>query len=100
MNKLIKIIKKMPLKFQHWIRSTAHAWEFQTTKLVIDEPSIIHLIQNTDSPNFEEFDIRLDNMKKKWKTYDCELQQLDVIRSLREFQFKNKLEKNKIESIK
>ena len=92
--KLINIIKKMPLRFQHWVRRTAQAWEYQTNQLVITDPKAILLIENTDNPDFVEFHKRLNLMRNKWGIYDCELEQLAVLCSLREFQKGRKMERS------
>ena len=78
---MLKFIGFLPLSLRHKIRAWALSFEHFTSKMVMDE-SILMLIENTDSPDFVEFDKKLEAMRKRWGIYDADLEGLAVVRRL------------------
>ena len=92
----LKIAKKLPLKWKQFIRQQALMIECWSTKLVIDDDELIQLIENCETPNYQEFDKRLKNAQTKWKIHDNELAGLGVTRRFNEFK---RTHENKFKSI-
>ena len=90
----------MKLFFQRKIRKFAQWLEYETTKWVVPCSSqLCCLIENTDKPNFVEFNRLLDEVEKRWKIYDNEIERYKVICRLAEFKYEHKInEKSSIKS--
>ena len=88
----LKIAKKLPLKWKHFIRQQALTIESWSTKLVIDNEELIQLIENCETPNYKEFDKQLNNAQAKWIINDPELTGLGVTRRFNEFKHTHKKE--------
>ena len=91
----LKIALKLPLRWKHWIRGQAEMAEFWSGLLVLeDSTSLLMLIENTDTPNFVEFDRRLSEVKKAWGKHDSMLEGLSVRQRLLKFRMEHQAKPN------
>jgi hypothetical protein len=91
----LKIALKLPLRWKHWIREQARMTECWSELLVLeDSTSLLMLIENTDTPNFAEFERRLSEVKKAWGKHDSMLEGLSVRQRFLEFKTKHRAEPN------
>ena len=58
----LKIAIKLPIKFKRLLRKFILNIEYWSNKLVI-EKDFIHLIEGTDTPDFNEFEKQLNKVK-------------------------------------
>jgi len=82
--RLIKLLRRLPIKWQHKLRYWAEMANAYSEDLVITE-RITWLIENTDDPDYAEYDRRLALMRERWGVYDNALNRLAVNRRFSEF---------------
>jgi len=86
----LRIIAKFPRKWKYKIREKIQYLEFLTNSLVVDSHDLLVLIENTQTPNYEEFDRRLVEAKKTWGYHDSEFAFLETRRRMIEFMNKHR----------
>ncbi len=65
--------------------------EFCSTLLVVsDDVKLCELIENTDTPDFEAFDRKLNEVRKAWGKYDSHIESYAVRGRLMKFKRENK----------
>jgi hypothetical protein len=91
----LKIALRLPLRWKQRIRASLEMAEFWSEMLVLeDTTSLMMLVENTKTPDFEEFDKQLNQARKAWGKYDAMLEGLAVRKRLMEFKhtYKDKKE--------
>ena len=82
----------MKLFFQRKIRRFALWLEYKTVKWVIPcSTKLCCLIENTDKPDFVEYNRILDELEKRWKIFDSEIERYRVVCRLAEFKQEHKI---------
>jgi hypothetical protein len=93
----LKIAMRFPLRWKHWLRGTLQMAEFWSTLLVVSEDvKLCELIENTDTPDFEEFDRRLNEVRKAWGKHDSHIESYAVRGRLMRFKWKHKMPNKEI----
>jgi hypothetical protein len=87
----LKIALRFPLRWKHWLRGKLEMAEFWSTKLVVDDDmQLCKLIENTDTPDFEAFDRKLNEVRKAWGKHDSYIESIAVRGRLMQFKWECK----------
>ena len=78
---LMRKLRKLALRFNHITEN----W------VVPNSTELVVLIENTNTPDFNAFDVKLDELRKRWGEYDHYLESYAVRKRLLEFKFERKI---------
>ena len=87
----LRVALRLPLSWKHRIRAKLEMAEYWSTKLVIEDGVVLcGLIENTDTPDFEAFNQRLEEVRKAWGKYDAHIEAQAVRGRLQEFKWEQR----------
>lgn len=79
----LRVILKLPRRWKHCLRDAARKAAYWSDFLVMeDSTSLLVLIENTNTPNFEEFERRLNEAQDAWGKDDPLFASMSVIKDL------------------
>lgn len=85
---LLRACQFLPLRVKHWLRVKAQMAEFWSVRLVLSEQEqteLVTMTENCETPDFAEFDRRLQKIRDRWGIHDAHLEGMAVARRLMEF---------------
>lgn len=89
-------MKELKLYFQRKLRRLALRFEHKTAQWVIPQSTnLCLLIENTPTPDFQEYNRRLNELRARWKIDDPELESYAVRGRLMQFKFEHKVEQTR-----
>jgi hypothetical protein len=84
--KLIRLLRRLPIKWQHKLRLWGQMAEYYSEMLVLTEgEGTMALIEGRTDPDFAEYDRRVTAMQARWGIYDADLQRYVTNRRWVEF---------------
>ena len=87
---LLKLALHLPLRCQHWLREKLEAYENWSQYLVCeDRDELLRMIENCEHPDFQEFDRRLNEARKRWGKHDSSMVTMAVGRRFLAFKLKH-----------
>ena len=91
----LRVALRLPLSWKRWIRSKLLMAEFWSTKLVIEDDTVLSgLIENTEKPDFVTFEQRLDVIREAWGVHDAYIESHAVRCRLQKFKWEHRVKVN------